>query len=173
MSVRNILKLGNPLLRKMSENISESEVTTKEFKKLIKDMFDTMRHYDGVGLAAPQIGIAKNLVVIGSGKKNERYPDENEIPDQIIINPVIRPIGTEITGMWEGCLSVPGMRGYVERPVQIEMEWFNEKFLKQKEIFSDFRAVVYQHECDHLKGILYTDKLKSPKLFGFNEELNQ
>ena len=171
MAVRQILKAGNPVLRKKSADITEDEVFTKDFKKLLKDMFDTMRHYDGVGLAAPQIGILKNLVVIGHGK-NERYPDEDSLPDQVIINPVIRPVATDVAGMWEGCLSVPGMRGYVERPSAIEMEWYNEKFEKQKDVFSDFRAIVYQHECDHLNGILYIDELKSTSMFGFNEELN-
>lgn len=172
MAIRNIIKLGNPILRQKSINITEDEISTKEFKKLLKDMFDTMRQYDGVGLAAPQIGILKNLVVVGS-KKNERYPDEQDISDMVIINPIIEPIKNEFSGFWEGCLSVPGMRGYVERPVAIEMEWFNEKFERKKEVFADFRAIVFQHECDHLNGILYVDKLKTTSMFGFTEELDK
>ena len=170
MAVRKILKLGDPLLRKTSEPVSEDEFRTKEFKKLVRDMFDTMKHNDGVGLAAPQIGELKQLLVVGH-QESSRYPDTPAVTEQIIINPVITAIGQETAGMWEGCLSVPGMRGYVERPVKIKMEWLNEKFEPQSGIFDDFQAVVFQHEVDHLRGVLYVDRLKSSKMFGFNDSL--
>ncbi len=171
MAVRKILKLGNPLLRKISEDVAEEEVLTKEFKKLIRDMFDTMKHAEGVGLAAPQIGVLKKLVVVGVEEDSSRYKGSPSIPEQIIINPVIEPLTDEVEGFWEGCLSIPGMRGYVERPNRIRMKWRDEKFhLHEKEI-SGFQAIVMQHECDHLFGTLYVDRLKSPQLFGFTDEM--
>lgn len=160
------------MLRKISEDITEDEVTTKDFKKLIRDMFDTMKHADGVGLAAPQIGVLKKLVVVGTEEEPTRYKGAPEVPSQIIINPVIEHLTEDKDGFWEGCLSVPGMRGYVERPNKIKMTWRDEKFNLHEEIISGFRAVVLQHECDHLFGTLYVDRLKSPKLFGFNEEID-
>jgi peptide deformylase len=172
MAIRKILRIGNPLLRKISEDVSEDEVQTKDFKKLIRDMFDTMKHADGVGLAAPQIGVLKKLVVVGSEEDPKRYPGAPEVPRQIIINPSIEPLAEPGEGFWEGCLSVPGMRGYVERPARIRMRWRDEKFQEYDEIISGYRAIVLQHECDHLFGVLYVDRLKSPKLFGFNEEID-
>ena len=119
MAIRKVLKLGDPLLRKLSEDVLEDEVTTKDFKRLVRDMFDTMKHEKGVGLAAPQIGILKKIVVIG--EEPERYEEAAGIPLHVIINPKITPLekATE-KGFWEGCLSVPGMRGYVERPRKIK-----------------------------------------------------
>jgi peptide deformylase len=171
MAVRKILRIGNPLLRKQSEDIHPDEVGTKEFKKLIRDMFETMKSADGVGLAAPQIGVLKKLVVVGS-EDNPRYPGSPPVGEQIIINPIITPLTEEVDGYWEGCLSVPGMRGLVERPKKIKMVYRNEKFEEKTDIIEGFRAIVMQHECDHLFGTLYVDRLKDPKLFGYNEELD-
>lgn len=168
MSVRKILKIGDPLLRKTSEVVSPDELGTKEFKKLIRDMFDTMRHADGVGLAAPQIGIMKKIVVVGS------EPDDDgsvTVPEKILINPEITPLTESVDGNWEGCLSVPGMRGYVERPNKIRMKWMDEKGNSHDETIQGYQAVVYQHECDHLNGVLYVDRLKSTKMFGFNDSM--
>lgn len=171
MAVRPILRIGNPILRQLSEDISEEEVKTKDFKKLIRDMFETMRFANGVGLAAPQIGVLKKLVVIGA-EENPRYPSEDDIPEQIIINPVIKPLTTKLDGFWEGCLSVPGMRGFVERPNHIHISYRDEKFNLIEQEIQGFKAVVLQHECDHLFGKLYVDRLKSTELFGFNEEID-
>ncbi|PJZ69559.1 peptide deformylase [Leptospira perolatii] len=170
MSVRKILKIGDPILRKVSEPVHPDELQTKEFKKLIRDMFDTMRFAEGVGLAAPQIGVLKQLVVVGTDPK-EDFPEESKVPEKIIINPVITPLTDKVDGNWEGCLSVPGMRGLVERPNKIRMKWMDEKGNEHDQIIEGYQAVVYQHECDHLHGVLYVDKLKSTKLFGFNDSL--
>jgi peptide deformylase len=172
MAIRKILRIGNPVLRKISVDVLEDEVITKDFKKLIRDMFDTMKHADGVGLAAPQIGILKKIVVIGSDQDNERYKGSPEIPNQVIINPIIEPLTQETDGFWEGCLSVPGMRGYVERPKRIRITWRDEKFKEHHKEIHGYKAIVLQHETDHLFGTLYVDRLKSPKLFGFNEEID-
>jgi peptide deformylase len=171
MAIRKVLKLGDPLLRKLSEDVLEDEVTTKDFKRLIRDMFDTMKHEKGVGLAAPQIGILKKIVVVG--EETDRYDETIGIPPHVIINPKITPLeeATE-RGFWEGCLSVPGMRGYVERPRKIRMEWFDEKWNFYSQEIEGFRAVIYQHECDHLFGVLYVDRLKSMKLFGYTDTIN-
>lgn len=171
MAVRNILKIGDPQLREVSEMIDPEEIRTKEFKKLIRDMFDTMKHADGVGLAAPQIGVLKKIVVVGSEQDNERYPEEPEVPQQILINPEITPLTDETLGFWEGCLSVPGMRGYVERPSQIRAKWMDEQGEMHEETISGFRAVVFQHECDHLDGVLYVDRLKDTKMFGYIDSI--
>ncbi|MCG6145444.1 MULTISPECIES: peptide deformylase [Leptospira] len=172
MAVRKILKIGNPLLRQTSEDVTETEIQTKEFKKLIRDMFETMRHADGVGLAAPQIGVLKKLVVVGQDDDNGRYPGTPEVPNQIILNPEITPLSPPGEGFWEGCLSVPGMRGFVERPSKIKMKWRDENFQEHEEIIEGYRAIVLQHECDHLFGVLYVDRLKSTKLFGYNEDID-
>jgi peptide deformylase len=172
MAVRKVLRMGDPILRKKSLEILEDEVGTKEFKKLLRDMFDTMRFQNGVGLAAPQIGILKKLVVVGVESDNPRYPDEETIPEHILINPKITPIDPPKEGYWEGCLSVPGMRGYVERPSKIKIEWFDEKWKFHSEIISGYKAIVYQHECDHLDGVLYVERLKDIKLFGYTEDID-
>ncbi|MEM7179473.1 MAG: peptide deformylase [Spirochaetota bacterium] len=169
MSVRKVLKIGNPLLRKISEDVREDEINTKDFKKLLRDMFDTMKHENGVGLAAPQIGVLKKVVVVG--QESERYDENTGMEPHIIINPVITELAPPGKGFWEGCLSVPGMRGLVQRPNKIKMEWYDEKWNFYSQELDGFRAIVYQHECDHLFGVLYVDKLQDPKLFGFVDSL--
>ena len=172
MAARKVLRLGNPILREKSVEVTEEEVRTKEFKKLVGDMFDTMRFENGVGLAAPQIGVLKKLVIVGIEEDNPRYPDAPRIKEQILINPKITPLAGNGKGYWEGCLSVPGMRGFVERPYKIRVEYRDLKWKEHSEIIEGFPAIVYQHECDHLEGILYVDRLKSSKLFGYTEEVD-
>lgn len=171
MAIRNILRIGHPVLRKVAEPVPQNEIGSKEIKKLIRDMFETMIHANGLGLAAPQIGVSKQIVVIGY-EKSDRYPDSDDtMVRQVLINPKIKHLGNELSGFWEGCLSVPDMRGFVERPRKIQLSWFDENEKFHDETIDGFNAVVYQHECDHLNGILYVDRLKDPKLFGFNDEL--
>jgi peptide deformylase len=174
MAILKVLKLGNPELRKKSIDVEEDEIRTKEFKRLIRDMFDTMRHENGIGLAAPQIGVLKRVVVIGTEEENPRYPNAPRLTDHILINPKITYLSEpkEGEGFWEGCLSVPGMRGYVERPNKIQLEYYDEKWNFISKIVEGFPAIVYQHECDHLDGILYVDRLKNSRLFGFVEEID-
>ncbi len=173
MSILKVLRMGDPILRKRSLEVSEDEIRTKEFKKLIRDMFDTMHHENGIGLAAPQVGVLKRVVIIGAEEENPRYPNAPRLREQILINPIIQTLEEPKVGQgyWEGCLSVPGMRGYVERPQKIKLQYFDEKWNFYDMIVEGFPAVVYQHECDHLDGILYVDKLKDTKLFGFTEEV--
>lgn len=172
MAVIKVLRLGNPQLRLKSTPVSQDEIGTKDFKRLIRDMFDTMRFEQGIGLAAPQIGVLKKLVIVGIQEENPRYPDAPQIEEHILINPIITPLADPGKGYWEGCLSVPGMRGFVERPSKIKLEYYDEKWNYVNKIVEGFPAVVYQHECDHLEGVLYVDRLKSPKMFGFTEEID-
>lgn len=172
MALRKILRAGDPVLREKSAPIPIEEIRSKEIKKLIRDMFETMKAADGIGLAAPQVGVLKRLVIVGFDR-SDRYPElENSIHQHILINPEITPLDGPREGFWEGCLSVPGMRGYVERPRRIRLKWYDENEEFHDQVVEGFDAVVYQHECDHLDGVLYIDRLKDPTLFGFNEELD-
>ncbi len=172
MAVRKILRIGHPDLRKVAEPVPTNEIGSKEIKKLLRDMFDTMADANGLGLAAPQVGVLKRIVVVGI-ERNERYPNvEDGIEKKILINPEIEVLTDKQEGFWEGCLSVPEMRGYVERSRKIRMKWYDEKEDFHDEVIEGFDAVVYQHECDHLDGVLYVDRLKDPRMFGFNPELD-
>ena len=170
--IRNILKMGNPILRHNSNIIQEKEVSTKEFKYLIRDMFDTMKKSEGVGLAAPQIGVSKRLFVMGTEKEKERYENQVIMEYRVVINPELEFLTDKKEGMWEGCLSIPNMRGFVERPSKIKMKWRDQKWKFYQKNFEGFEAIVCQHEYDHLAGILYVDRLKNIKLFGFNDSLD-
>lgn len=172
MAIRKILRAGDPLLRQKSDPIPLEEIRSKEIKKLVRDMFETMAAADGIGLAAPQVGVLKRLVIVGFDR-SARYPELKQgIEQRILINPEITPLETKVEGYWEGCLSVPGMRGYVERPRKIRLKFYDENEEFHDEVIEGFDAVVYQHECDHLEGVLYVDRLKDARLFGFNDELD-
>ncbi len=164
MSVRPILKMGDPRLLRQSKPITE--FGTPELQALIDDMFETMAAADGAGLAAPQIGVPLQVVIFGF-EKNTRYPEAFDVPRTILINPVIRPIGEEIEEAWEGCLSVPGMRGVVPRWAKVHYEGFDQYGQKVESDATGFHARVVQHECDHLKGILYPMRMNDLSLFGF------
>ncbi len=176
MAIKHILKIGNPLLREKSKEIPLTEIRSKEIKNLIKDMFDSMKAYNGIGLAAPQIGVLKRIVIIGY-EPSERYPEvqfqHSNIQYKVLINPKIEFLTKETMGFWEGCLSVPGMRGYVERPNKIKLTYYDTEEELREEIVEGFEAIVVQHECDHLDGILYVDRLKDTRLFGFEEEFEK
>lgn len=168
MALRKILKMGDPFLREKSLEVSENEVGSKEIKKLIRDMFDSMLENDGVGLAAPQIGVGKRIFVVQREREGQEKPDK-----RVFINPVLEVLDGPVDGFWEGCLSIPGMRGYVERSRKIRLKWIDENEEKHDEIIEGYDAIIYQHEFDHLDGILYVDRLKDSKLFGFNDELDK
>ena len=143
---------------------------TPELAALLTDMHDTMAHLNGAGLAAPQIGISLRVVIFGF-KSNPRYPDAEEIPDTVLINPELVPLSDEIEEGWEGCLSVPGMRGWVPRWHSLRYAGFDEQGNRFERIAEDFHARVVQHECDHLDGILYPMRIRDLTKFGFNEAL--
>ncbi len=157
MAIRPILRIGDPRLRETAKPVDVFD--TPELHELIEDMFDTMEAADGAGLAATQIGVLKRIMIFGVDS-NPRYPDVEQVPTTVLINPEFSVVSDEVAGFWEGCLSVPGMRGYVERRARIKYRGFDQ-----------FHAVVFQHEIDHLDGILYPDRITEHEKFGFTEEL--
>jgi len=170
MTVRKILRMGDPRLLDTSKPILT--VPSKELDQLIQDMFDTMEEYQGAGLAAPQIGVFQRLVVFGVDS-NERYPDTEHVPMTILINPEIEHLDDEIVENWEGCLSIPGMRGLVPRHSSIRYKGIDQKGNIIDLTVDGFHAIVVQHECDHLDGILYPMRIPDMSCFGFEQELSQ
>lgn len=170
MTIKNILRIGDPLLTQISEAVIDP--ATNEIKELIDDMFDTMRHYEGVGLAAPQIGILSRIVIFGF-TNNPRYPTANAVPETILINPQIDILSDEMESDWEGCLSVPGLRGWVPRSNAIRYTGLDRQGARIEREVSGFHARVVLHECDHLDGIIYPQRIESLADFGFIEELEQ
>ena len=168
MAIHTVLRMGHPLLNQRAAEIED--FNTPELDSLIEDMLDTMRAEDGAGLAAPQIGISRRIVVFGFDE-NPRYQDAPAVPRTVLINPQIKPLDETMEEGWEGCLSVPGMRGMVPRYRQIEYHGFDasgEPFQVEAE---GFHARVVQHECDHLDGILYPQRVRDFTRFGFINEL--
>lgn len=168
MAIRPVLRLGDPRLLKVANEVSD--FNNPELDNLIEDMFDTMEAEDGAGLAAPQIGIGLRIAIFGFDT-NPRYPDSNAVPRTILINPVISPLSEEKEDGWEGCLSVPGMRGVVSRYKHIRYSGLDATGAALDVEASGFHARVVQHECDHLDGIIYTQRLTDPLKFGFTDEL--
>ena len=160
--------MGDPRLLQVSEAVEEYD--THVLQALVQDMFDTMQHYDGAGLAAPQIGVLKRVVIF-QVDANPRYPDVEPVPRTILVNPRIEVIGGSTAGMWEGCLSVPGLRGYVERHDEIRYAGYDVKGNPVERRVSGFHATVVQHECDHLDGILYPMRMTDMSLLGFEDAL--
>ncbi len=169
MTVRDILKMGDARLLRMAEPVQAFD--TPELHALIADMRETMAAVHGAGLAAPQIGVNLQLVIFGSTAVNPRYPDRPAVPPTVLINPVIQPLGQEEEEDWEGCLSVPGLRGVVPRFARIRYTGFNEKGQPIDRTVEGFHARVVQHECDHLIGKLYPMRVRDFTRFGFTEVL--
>lgn len=168
MAIQAILRLGDPELFKVGKEVREFNTT--ELDDIIQDMFDTMTDANGAGLAAPQIGIDLRIVIFGFDR-NPRYPDSGAIPSTILINPTITQLSDEKEDDWEGCLSVPGMRGMVSRYKHIRYHGFDATGNAIDIEASGFHARVVQHECDHLDGIIYTQRITDPLKFGFTDEL--
>jgi peptide deformylase len=164
MTVREILKMGDPRLLRVAEPVRE--FGTPEMEQLIEDMFDTMHAANGAGLAAPQIGVNLQLVIFGF-KKNERYPDAPQVPETVLINPVLTPLSSETEEGFEGCLSVPGLRGSVPRWTQLRYEGVDQFQQPIQRDVDGFHARVVQHEVDHLLGVLYPMRIKDFSKFGY------
>ena len=169
MGVRQILRMGDPQLRQRSMPVAMP--WDDHLKELILDLQDTMEANQGAGLAAPQIGVPLRVVVFGGAAINPRYPDQAPLPRTILINPVLTPLGEGKEDGWEGCLSVPGLRGKVHRWSRLRYQGFDESGNEIDRSVDGFHARVVQHECDHLDGILFPDKLRSYDAFGFTPEL--
>jgi peptide deformylase len=170
MAVRSILKMGEPLLLQVAAPVPIEKINSPEIQNIILDMLDTMKIANGAGLAAPQIGISLQIVVFGF-ETNIRYPNEVPIPQTILINPTITPLENSQEDGWEGCLSVPGLRGLIPRYTSIRYQGYDEKGKIIDKSVKGFHARVVQHECDHLVGKLYPTRIKDMTQFGFTDVL--
>lgn len=168
MPARPILRIGHPLLLQPAQVVEE--FNTPELDALVEDMFATMRAADGAGLAANQIGVLARVVIFGF-EDNPRYPDRPSVALTVLVNPEIEPLDDERESDWEGCLSVPGMRGLVPRYQRIRYRGFDPQGRPVEREVDGFHARVVQHECDHLDGILYPQRIEDMSKFGFEEEL--
>jgi len=160
--------MGDPRLRQVSEPVERFD--TPELHQLVEDMFDTMAAANGAGLAAPQIGVPLRVMIF-SVDGNPRYPDAESVPTTVLVNPEYEVVDYTETSGWEGCLSVPGMRGYVPRHKAIRYSGFDPAGVRFEREAAGFHSVVFQHEYDHLDGILYPDRIVEPHKFGFEDEL--
>jgi len=168
MAIMPVLKMGDQRLWQKAKPVVNFD--TPSLHELLANMRDTMQALNGAGLAAPQIGVGFRVVIFGL-QDNSRYPDADTVPETVLINPVITPQGEAVEEDWEGCLSVPGLRGLVPRHTQIRYQGLDEYGAKTDRTVSGFHARVVQHECDHLDGILYPMRIRDMTKFGFNQEL--
>jgi len=166
--IREVLRMGDQRL--WQKSLPVTRFNTKELGELLQDMRDTMAHLNGAGLAAPQIGVLLRVVIFGV-QANPRYPGVEEVPDTVLINPELKPLSDEVEEGWEGCLSVPGMRGWVPRWHKLHYKGRDEKGMPFERTVEGFHARVVQHECDHLDGVLYPMRIRDFTRFGFNEAL--
>ena len=169
MTVREILKMGDPRLLRVAQPVQA--FGTRELDALVADMFETMHAASGAGLAAPQIGVDQALVIFGFSQHNQRYPDAPPVPETVLINPTITPLGDAEEEGWEGCLSVPGLRGIVPRFARIRYTGFDPTGARIDREAEGFHARVVQHECDHLLGKLYPMRMRDFTRFGFTSVL--
>ena len=168
MAVQEVIKMGHPLLLARAKEVENFD--SPELEQLLSDMKDTMAARNGAGLAAPQIAVSQRVVIFGVSD-NPRYPDADSVPETILINPEISIIGTERDSAWEGCLSIPHMRGLVPRYTSIRYRGYDEKGKLIEREAHGFHARVVQHEVDHLDGVLYPQRIEDMRNFGFEEAL--
>jgi len=166
--IRPVLRMGDPRLLEVSRPVTR--FGTPELRELLVDMRDTMAHLDGAGLAAPQIGVLLRVVIFGV-TANPRYPGVEAVPETVLINPRLQPLGEEMEEGWEGCLSVPGMRGLVPRYTRLRYSGVDEEGRPFEREAQSFHARVVQHEVDHLDGILYPRRIRDLTKFGFSDAL--
>ena len=168
MAIREVLKMGDPRLLERAQPVAEFD--TPELHALLADMEDTMLALSGAGLAAPQIGVGLQVVIFGV-EHNPRYPDAETVPHTVLINPALTPLGDEMEDGWEGCLSVPGMRGVVPRYTRLRYQGYDPFGNRIDRSVGAFHARVVQHEFDHLIGVLYPMRIRDFRNFGFTEVL--
>ena len=166
--IRDVLRMGDPRL--WQKSLPVTQFNSRELNDLLQDMRDTMAHLNGAGLAAPQIGVGLRVVIFGVGA-NPRYPGIDPVPDTVLINPQLTPLSDEEEEGWEGCLSVPGMRGWVPRWRRLRYKGFDQAGTPFEREVEGFHARVVQHEVDHLDGILYPMRVRDLRRFGFNDAL--
>ncbi|MEZ4389124.1 MAG: peptide deformylase [Candidatus Krumholzibacteriia bacterium] len=169
MAILKVARMGHPVLRQKCKPIDPKAITGPEVQRLIRDMLETMVEYNGVGLAAPQVYTPVQLVIAGGQEGDDGRPRL-----RVLINPEITVLDDEhVLGMYEGCLSIPGLRGYVERPAHIRVQAYNERGERQDFELEGFPAIVMQHECDHLDGVLYVDRIEDKSKLGFEDEVQR
>lgn len=168
MPIREVIRMGDPRLLERAREVTAFD--TPELHALVTDLEDTMKAMQGAGIAAPQIAVSLRVVIFG-GFRSARYPDADEIPYTVLINPVLEPLSETLEDGWEGCLSVPGMRGLVPRHVSLRYRGFDALGCPIDRTVSGFHARVVQHECDHLDGILYPMRVRDLRQFGFQDVL--
>lgn len=166
--IKDVVKMGDPRLLEVSKKVTQFD--TPELRALLADMHETMEALDGAGIAAPQIGVNLQVSIFGV-TRNPRYPDAEEVPFTVLINPVLTPLSDEMEEGWEGCLSVPGMRGLVPRYKNLRYQGFDQYGKPIDRSVDGFHARVVQHEADHLMGVLYPMRIKNMRSFGFTEVL--
>jgi peptide deformylase len=173
VAIKQVLRMGHPILRQKAQELTLEQINSNEIKQLINDMRDTMAAEGGIGIAAPQIGVSLQAAIIELPENSERYGTLNQPASYVVFNPIITILDHEKQGFWEGCLSVPGLRGFVERPKKVQIEYLDLNGTKQIIIAEDFLATVFQHELDHLFGQLYIDLVRDKTLLSYNEEFEQ
>lgn len=188
MAIRKVARLGHPVLRAPCRALTRTEIRSPAARRLVRDLRETMEEYAGVGLAAPQVHESVRLAVIeldredverdldGAGGEEGRAREREGKGDRVsftVFNPRTTVLDPSPAGFWEGCLSVPGMRGYVERPRRVRVDYLDEAAKPAQVVAEGFLATVFQHELDHLDGVLYVDRLADPRRFAFNEEFSR
>jgi peptide deformylase len=167
--ILKVARMGHPVLRQLAEPVSPDQITAPEVQQFIEDMIETMYDYDGAGLAAPQVHVSKQIVVM-EVHPNPRYPNAPSIPLTVYVNPEITPLTDDMDEDWEGCLSVPGLRGRVPRYTKIRLRAYDRNGQRVDFVAEGFHARVIQHECDHLWGKLYIDRVRDTTSLTFMEE---
>ena len=169
MPVREVIRMGHPTLRRVADEVDPATIKGEEIQSLIQDLFDTCAVQKGLGIAAPQINVPKQVFIVEVPEYNERYGKLIPFPKTVVINPKITVLDEQTQGFWEGCLSVPGLKGYVRRPRKIRLEYYDEKGEQKSVEAEKLGAVVIQHEADHVFGKLFVDRAEPGKL-AFLEE---
>ena len=173
MTVKNIIRMGHPTLQRVADLITQDEFNSPMLHELLQDLYDTMKAEQGIGIAAPQIDIGKQVALIEIPSKSERYDNLEATKLITIINPTITIIDSTLQGFWEGCLSVPGLKGHVERPRSIRVDFFDETGAPHSIAAEGFLSTVFQHELDHLFGKVYVERMSDLSKLVFNEEYSQ
>ena len=171
MAARTVIRMGHPVLRRVAEPVTRFD--TPELHALVEDLWETMHASGGIGIAAPQIAVAKRVVVFGLGGRDDTSGcgEVARIDPTVLVNPVIEPLAETMAEGWEACLSVPGLRGIVPRYTRIRYTGFDAFGNRIEREVEDYHARVVQHECDHLDGVLYPSRIRDMSTFGFDEEL--
>jgi peptide deformylase len=172
MAILKVARLGHPILRTVAEPVSPEAIKAPEIQRLIDDMLETMDEYDGAGLAAPQVHVPRRIVIYGV-RQNPRYPDAEDVPLTVLVNPKITPATTETVEDWEGCLSLPDLRGRVPRFTRVDVEAYGRDGRRLRFSAAGFHARVVQHECDHLDGTVYVDRMQSMASLTFLPEFHR